>query len=269
MKTSSHLAAAVAAVAAAPSLATAAVVDPNGAALAYFADDTSTLSDGDASWQPTVGQGNLDISGPGYVVNGPDVSPGTAIDRSANFAGARALRGNLTQLSNRQAGTATVEMWIQPDALVGDQTLIEIGGGNLGFGLALQGDEVVLVATGSDTLRATLGAGATGDFVQVVGVKDSVNGELELYLDGALAASGAASGGFAGTDGTSVGAGGNNQVNGLPAGDYTGDLAFLRIYDSALDASEVSNAFNAVVPEPASAALLAAGSLLVLGRRRG
>ena len=49
---------------------------------------------------------------------------------------------------------------------------------------------------------------------------------------------------------------------------YTGAMDEVRIYNHALSSTEVTDLYNAVVPEPGSVLLLIGGAALVASRRR-
>lgn len=194
---------------------------------------------------------------------------------------------------------ASFEVWFKPTDLIGGETLFETGGNAIGLSIHLLDNQVVvLMKDGSSSdpsevvLTQTLAPSAIDDFIQVVVTTNgaaSGTGSHNLYVNTANAndpaaiddASALAFGSFGGANVAELG--GQNQpggtVSGGTAGDidaaatygeFVGDIALLRIYDDVLTSEEVAQNFaaTAVIPEPASLALLAIGAACLLPRRK-
>ena len=111
------------------------------------------------------------------------------------------------------------------------------------------------------------------EFIQLAIVFDGTVGSQrwELYANGSLVASDAAP--------TDTSAGGSNSIGlgndvgggfnvGLNASNFEGDLAGIRFYNSALSAQQISDSYDAFVPEPSSMTLIGLGTLVLAARRR-
>jgi hypothetical protein len=145
----------------------------------------------------------------------------------------------------------------------------DLGGGEFGYQFRAGGrdddDSFQSTTTGSTTLELntwyTLGV--------VVDYDDDSNagtaGSIEVFLDGASIDSGpAAIGAFnknTGSEDSRLYVGTNNPSGAF----FAGDLDLFRVYNEKLTDEQVA---AASIPEPASLALLGAGGLCMLGRRR-
>jgi hypothetical protein len=225
------------------------------------------------------------------IVQGPAVST-TSINQGYTFAGGFAETTAFDPLAN----DASFEVWFRPTDLTGREVLFETGGSANGAFLTLNNATVQFGVKFDDgpgedppdnLVTHDLTAADILDFVQIVGVIDPSAGSLLLYVNGvtdatpgtadavSLGSTNWGGGNLAGLGGKGQGqTGGTNEVGSGPAAtqdNYTtllGQIGIVRVYNDALSGAEVAANFNAVVPEPASLALLAAGGLCLLGRRR-
>lgn len=197
----------------------------------------------------------------------------------------------------------TYEMWVQPEDFNGSEILIENGGEGSGFGLAMDGANLLAGAAGPGSgdapqLLASANVGnkmATDEFNHVVATAELLedfedtdrDGELEdaqqmkLYLNNELIATDIAvpAGGFNGFNdtGLAMGSGNNPFHQGLEgfvqsedrgANAFNGEISQVRIYNGALSAGEIDDNFLAIVPEPTSLALVGLGATMLVPWRR-
>lgn len=109
----------------------------------------------------------------------------------------------------------------------------------------------------------------TGESVHLVNVLNATANTNELYVNGALLGTSALQAGF---DPSVYGTVGDTQnwLGRSQWGDDSLDASYedFRIYDHALDQAEVTAAYLAAIPEPATLALLATASIAMFVRRR-
>ncbi|HOD82834.1 MAG: PEP-CTERM motif protein [Planctomycetes bacterium ADurb.Bin126] len=176
---------------------------------------------------------------------------------------------------NPSDDSASFEILFKPSDLVGQEILFETGGTGNGTGLAIDGNKVLFVPSSGSAATTKLLSyeGLTGDYVHVVGVLEKAgtalgNGVLAyLYVDNVLVDS-VEIPNFAdwcGTDDSGLGqvngaAGGNNTGWLSGFGNFSGEIAVMRFYDTALTAGDVGLLNQALVPEPATMALLGLAS---------
>lgn len=142
---------------------------------------------------------------------------------------------------------------------------------NTGYRIRLDGGnlQVRLLDSGANT--AGTAAPASNVWNHVVAQRSGDN--LELWVNGALAASDSGNAGLDLTSGTPtppflLG----QRTNQFGANPYEGLLDEVWVFDSALSVNEIGNLFRAnslAVPEPATLSLLATAALLTLCLRRG
>lgn len=184
---------------------------------------------------------------------------------------------------------ATIELAFRPGNYSGKHVLYEVGGNGDGVLLKIDGSTLTFVfqslnsaAPNNNALSynvdlTTIDSGLASDFYHVVGVMDmdSPNDLSGLYVNGtAIGSVGSVLTleDWAGGDGGNLGTDADSTAGGAEAGftNFDGDLAFLRFYgDHAFDQAAVDAAYNAVIPEPSSLALLGLGGMLVARRRCG
>ncbi|MEZ6035660.1 MAG: cadherin-like domain-containing protein [Planctomycetaceae bacterium] len=148
-------------------------------------------------------------------------------------------------------GSATFELWIRPNVLTGQQMIYETGG-STGISLYLDGSVLTMVtklsANPIATLTvdlATIYADPTAEFIQIAYTRDPVTQDSVLYVDGVARDSV----NVYQNDWSGAGGAGLGQANGITAGGsgfLNGDIAIMRFYDTALDATEVQANFAAV-----------------------
>ncbi len=176
---------------------------------------------------------------------------------------------------NPSDDSASFEILFKPSDLVGQEILFETGGSGNGTGLAIDGNKILFVPSSNSAATTALLSyeGLTGGYVHVVGVLEKAGttsgaGVMAyLYVDNVLVDS-VEIPGFAdwcGTDDSGLG-----QVNGAAGGNYTGlldgfgnfsgEIAVMRFYDTALTDGDVAQLNLALTPEPATMALLALAS---------
>jgi hypothetical protein len=194
----------------------------------------------------------------------------------------------LSNSSVLSASSATTwEIWMRVPSFSGNHFIVETGGGANGTQLDIRGDQLNFVSqmnttAGSEqgSVSHTLSANQAGQFIQVTGViekGDSGSGAatMRLFVDGSEVgtpydASGELTS-WSGSNVAGLGALGGSAAPVVfdPASPFDGDIALQRYYDQALSAAQVEEAYQSVIPEPTSLALLSLGGLMLAGRRRG
>lgn len=249
------------------------------ATLPCFAQTPGSVADWDAAnnpatdpttdWEDSVNSvANLDWQFGGGAaqptLNNGVVSSKTTIASTYSFDGNdTATMGTDWPGSNADA---TIEMWIRPNDLVGNEVLLDIGGGGDGASFRLEGNMLHFFAEDGSANRqasATLPDSATGDFIQIVGQIDLVNDLVNLYVDGMFAdmddTGGTPFNDYAGSDANALGnIGGTFSVGGTFS-PFDGDIAIVRLSDSILGPQAIEDNFNDLlllaVPEPTSIAI--------------
>ncbi|MFW6163029.1 MAG: LamG-like jellyroll fold domain-containing protein, partial [Planctomycetota bacterium] len=243
---------------------------------------------GNGQWENEQGIGshnwNLNSNARTAVAN----DPAAELTQAYVFPGARGAMSSLQGLSgNPTDDSASFEIWFKPSDLTGQEILLETGGNVNGTGMAVDGDSVVFVPSSNSgpTTKRLAAAGLTDTaFAQAIGVIDlegtgGATGapDLYLYLNGVLADSALDVAGFtdwAGSDGSGLGRvngtiGGNKTGLLSGFGNFDGQIAAVRFYESALTADDALNLYRSVaVPEPATVTLLALGGLAAALRRK-
>lgn len=205
------------------------------------------------------------LSLPGSVGNQPDAPPDPDIESGAVLVGDTGIAGTAAR---------TVAFWFK-----GPSTQDTIGGAFVSWGAipaagarfevrtenaaANAGKVRLEINAGFRTVEGVVADDLWHHIAVVMNAGDGVH-DADVYVDGVLAATAAQSGGN-----TAINTGNVSDVLiGQSFQDELRNLSGLlddfRIYDNALTANEVA----ALVPEPASMALLGLGGLMMLRRRR-
>ncbi len=251
---------------------------------AWDAADAGATS---TKWASNLGGGeDWNLSG-GAVLVANDSS--TRLDSALRLAGTgKAQAAGLLPGRNENL---TVELWVRPTDLLGQEILMEAGGDGNGFSLLLDDNRLRFrldqdAASGwssADNLEVStlLAPYLMQDFFQVVGVIDLPGDAVELYVNGELVAMGLApadltawAGGNSDCLGSSNGTGSN--IGGSDSGDlnaygvFEGDIGAVRMYHRILSAAEIRDSFmaNMPVPEPLTLAALALASAALGGYAR-
>jgi hypothetical protein len=209
------------------------------------------------------------------TVNDPKVA---GITHAYQFPDARATTTSFYNVPSTGASSnnATFELWFKPGGGTGNQMLFETGGSTNGMAIYYDATNPSVVvqaqtAGNSNAFRATapLAGGGTG-FQQVVGVLKpllggSGSGRIEIYLNGQFVAAAERSGfsDWAGSDGSGLG-----QINGsstlFSGGNFQGQIAILRYYNLALDASQIETNYRALTMQVVTSGDQSYGDSVVL-----
>lgn len=279
-----------------PSLASAALV---------HAYDAATDFAGNTLWSDAQGSVDLSFTGSaGNVFASPvDVSSSSGYFTSAYAFGTSPIGGYAAfgWESLVASAASSYEMWIRPTTIPTGkrQVLLENGGAFSGLCLSLDTDGSIL-AIMKDTSHNTppniildssdqTAQLTSGEFVQVtltfarVDTGSGIESIAKLYINGVENTT-ASYGGSLVFDMHDQGGIAHNSYNQLGGGqrdndparayspdkfsDYQGQIALVRLYDTALTSGEVASAYNAIVPEPAtSLVLIGVGAALILSPR--
>lgn len=148
---------------------------------------------------------------------------------------------------------ASFEIWFRADDITDHDVLFESGGTGNGVSIRINGTVLEFyVKEGNDHVLHTYDLAAIGldpraQFVQVTGVI-AISGNVELYINGTLAAADT-SGAIQDWDGgNDAGLGGiaDNSINFDSPTIFEGDIASFRFYEKALSAGEVLDNYQAV-----------------------
>jgi hypothetical protein len=241
--------------------------------------------DGDTTWEDEVGVRSFDLSaGSPNVTRSAVTGSATLLTHTYVWAEGAQARLDLKSGEIPVAPDATFELWFRVGGLLTgdvDQTrpLLDWGGGGEGAGIYLTYDATAgetriegRPSTSDVLTSAALAAGDVDDFVQVVLAVDGTNDQARLYVNLAETA-GALSDENFGNNPIGIGSQ-EGQAGGIPDTSFTcdpfvGEISLLRVYHgSAFTVDEVTQNYNAVIPEPATAAVLATAALAALTRRR-
>ena len=203
----------------------------------------------EAYWKLDDATGTLAVDSTG---NGHDatLSAGASWSDGNVGSGAMALNGSSSGVATVSgpvvdtSGDFTVSAWVNLASLSGYQTVVSIAGSNVaGFYLQLRGDSGTFAftrlpsdATGTSTHVTAFEAPETDTWYHLVGVNDSVEDTLTLYVDGQSMGSVAYADGWQATGDTLIGHGFYNGGN----VDYVdGMIDEVQIFDTALSAAQV------------------------------
>ncbi|MEO1584323.1 MAG: LamG-like jellyroll fold domain-containing protein [Planctomycetota bacterium] len=232
------------------------------------------------AWQRTDGMGN--VVPPEVITVCDDMVPGIA--GAFQFPQSRAATNtpNLTdswgdnwqnQSLNNPGREATFEIWFRPADLMGTHVLWEIGAVVRGVAFALEDDELIYAAAGTNAGGASSYATVhretltDTDWHQAVIVLDYVEFEVRLYLDGVevnvAPISPAAGYVWANANQAGLGTLGGDPAQApsiaaepVPAGQfesYDGMIAIHRYYTAVLSDAEVLANYNAITDAAAAA----------------
>lgn len=136
------------------------------------------------------------------------------------------------------------EIWIKPDDLTGQETLMEFGGADDGLTLALDNTDFLfhLNDTGGNVLqvRADLSAVGASEFIHCAGFIDLNSDYAYAYINGELIASAniASLNNFAGSN--SNGLGDVQGTNGLGYGNYEGYISYIQLTTRSPDDTQLT-----------------------------
>lgn len=244
------------------------------------AEGTGTATWGTGRVEPPVGDNNP----PDYLTGNRSAFPGITQSYQWNDDADGGDGFNTGSFNNSvpDASPVSVEIWMKPAVLDGTGKLVlEDGAAGDGMSFFLSGGDTVQFNVGGDTNTVVLTADAPltnadiSDFIQVVGVADTNQNKIRLYVNGSRATTEITSakaddwggGNPAGLGWASSGTAGDESAL-VP---YLGEIAIVRVYgDKALTDSEVTQNYTAVTtPEPGLVALFTAAlAVALLGRRR-
>jgi hypothetical protein len=135
-------------------------------------------------------------------------------------------------------GNYSVSAWVKLDSLGGFATAVsQDGDQNSAFFLQYSGEDnrFAFSFVGGRALAPT--APEPGRWYHLVGVRDAVNGQFKLYVDGAPAGTATSRCGEASTGHTVIG---RAKYNGSPVDYWRGAIDQVHVYDRALTDAEVS-----------------------------
>ncbi|MCP4125694.1 MAG: DUF4347 domain-containing protein, partial [Gammaproteobacteria bacterium] len=148
------------------------------------------------------------------------------------------------------SSSASFEIWFRPEVLSGEQMLFETGGNDKGTCLYLDGTNLVFNTDASSAIPITVDLNSiyvdpTAEFIQVLATIDLTGNEAELYVDGVSRGTVALTKtDWAGGDGSGLGMVNNQSVRG--SGNFNGDIAVFRFYESVLTSTEVTANYESI-----------------------
>jgi VCBS repeat-containing protein len=148
--------------------------------------------------------------------------------------------------------SASFEMWFRTEDVSDHDLLFETGGATDGLSIRINGTVVEFFAKDSDESAqlsfdlASIGIDPTTEFVQLVGVV-TINGDVDLYINGALAAQDTSGllADWAGSDDAGLGAQ-NSGINLATPTVFEGEIAIFNFYESALTNANVLSNYQAI-----------------------
>ncbi|MBN4075522.1 DUF4347 domain-containing protein, partial [Gammaproteobacteria bacterium AH-315-E17] len=241
----------------------------SGASLNYEAPANS------ATWTTTTGVSSFDWamtnfgSGTTYTSDAGSSLPGISSSYTMTGGATGSSGGTTTTFDSIGGETdASIEIWLKPTDLSGNEVIFETGGGTDGLAIYLNGSVLTietrdggtadgtvtydLDTVGGDPLgifdNSTYLDDPTSEFFQI-GFTLEMGGNLSLFINGTVVDTDA----YTGADWTGSDAAGLGRINGAeaitPVGtwdDFDGDIALFRYYESELDAGEIVENFEAV-----------------------
>ncbi|WP_251073773.1 LamG-like jellyroll fold domain-containing protein [Streptomyces sp. ISL-111] len=201
--------------------------------------------------------GASEVSGHGGVL--PAIYHGGVVPGVAGVAGKAARfdgRTGYGQISGPHINTFrsfTVSTWAKLERKQDGSSIVVAQAGEHAFGFALYYsraldqwviNQYTADSPGADIIRATQPAGTTaavGEWVHLVGVRDSTPGTLTLYVNGVKAGSTPISTAFSATRATAIGAG---SYDGVAENLFPGLIDDVRLFDRPVSAEEVQQLFR-------------------------
>jgi len=173
----------------------------------------------------------------GSLANGPTWTPGKAGAALQFNGGDQFVDTKKTILDT--TGNYSASAWVRLDAVSGAfQTVVsQDGPSNSAFFLQYSGADRRFAFSFAGVRALAPASPVAGQWYHLVGVRDTVKGELKLYVDGQPAGTAAACLGEASTGPLVIGRG---KYGGNPVDYWGGAIDQVHVYDRALSATEVA-----------------------------
>ncbi|MGB8437385.1 MAG: DUF4347 domain-containing protein, partial [Burkholderiales bacterium] len=233
--------------------------------------DATLDTDGDGTWEDennTTNGGNVFdwVLGAFGTESTYNTAPGSAlpgITATYSFTGNGSSGGTMPSFQSISgdptSNSASFELWFRPQNATNTAILFETGAGADGTVIYLEGSEIVFATrdngSAADEVRFDLstaigGGDPTAEFIQVVGVLDLSTPAtgVRMYVNGSLLGTTVLNGvDWAGASGSALGTDSNGSPFGT--GDFIGDIARFRFYESALTNTQVQANYESVATQ--------------------